>query len=526
MNTGKTDTRSPEIIVDDGDVRLEDLMAVAFEGRRVRLSDDVAWRDKLQRSRSELEQSLSAGDRIYGVSTGVGHGSSRTIDPEHTHEFAYQIIRQHGCGLGEVFSEAEGRAVIFARLVSLSKGYSAVRLSLLEALCNLLNCGVIPVIPSLGSVGASGDLTPLSYLAAVLAGEREVYYGGEVLAADKVLGRAGLKPHDFVPKESLAIMNGTSVMTAIGSITAARFGRTLDLCERAAGLAAEILLGRSQAFHPTAHRLKHHPGQISAAAAIRSAISGSRLMDSAPEKGRIIQDPYSIRCAPHVIGAARDALTWAGELLIRELNSVNDNPIVDPDVPEIIFAGNFYGGHVALAMDLIKTAAASVADLLDRQYALLVDSRLNSGLPETLVGYEGCGLKALQLTCSALTARAVQRSAPDTVLSRPTEAHNQDKVSMGLHAALNAAEITTLVQQVLATELIALSNAAALRNEEDLSPAGRRLLGRVRDFSPVLENDRRLDRDLERLSRAIDQGLDPVEVDYVSDREKLKNKLA
>jgi len=194
---------------------------------------------------------------------------------------------------------------------------------------------------------------------------------------------------------------------------------------------------------------------------------------------------------------------------MRELNSVNDNPIVDPDGPETIFAGNFYGGHVALAMDLIKIAAASVADLLDRQYALLVDSRLNSGLPETLIPYEGCGLKALQLTSSALTARALQRSAPDTVLSRTTEAHNQDKVSMGLHAALNAAEITTLLQQVLAVELIALSNAAGLRDEKLLSPAGRRLLNFIRTFSPVLISDRRLDRDLEQLSQAIDQGQSP-----------------
>ncbi|MEW6670924.1 MAG: aromatic amino acid ammonia-lyase [Thermodesulfobacteriota bacterium] len=506
MIAEKNDNASPEIIMADGDVGLEDLMAVSFEGRRVRLSTDAAWLDKLQRSRSALEQSLSAGERIYGVTTGVGHGSSRTIDPEHTREFAYQIIRQHGCGLGEVFSEEEGRAIIFARLASLAKGYSAVRPSLLEALCQLLNRGVIPVIPSLGSVGASGDLTPLSYLAAVLAGEREVYYQGEVLPADAALRRAGLKAHDFVPKESLAIMNGTSVMAAIGIISAMRFGRTLTECERATALAAEVLLGRSQAFHPTAHRLKHHPGQIWAAAAIRSAFAESRLVDSAREKGRIVQDPYSLRCAPHVIGAARDALAWAKEVLRRELNSVNDNPIVDPEGPETIFAGNFYGGHVALAMDLVKTAGASVADLLDRQYALLVDSRLNSGLPETLVAYDGCGLKALQLTCSALTARAVQRAAPDTVLSRTTEAHNQDKVSMGLHAALNAAEIITLLQQVLAAELIALSNAAALRNEEMLSPAGKRFLDRVRRLSPVLEKDRRLDRDLEGLSQAIDRG--------------------
>jgi len=513
MNTFQTDDQAPEIIIDDCDVRLEDLIAVAFEGRRVRLSSDRAWTDKLQRCRLALENSLSAGQRVYGVTTGVGGDSCRTIDSEHCQEFAYQIIRQHGIGLGEAFSEPEGRAIVFARLVSLAKGYSAVRLSLLEALCGLLNCGVIPVIPSLGSVGASGDLTPLSYLAAVLIGEREVYYGGEVLAADEALQRAGLNAHHFVPKESLAIMNGTAVMTAIGAISVVRFKRTLSACERACALAAEVLFGRSQAFHPTAHRLKHHPGQIAAAAAIRSALAGSRMIDSGKDDSRIIQDPYSIRCAPHVLGAARDAQVWAGQLLQRELNSVNDNPIVDPQQCETIFAGNFYGGHVALAMDLLKTAAASVADLLDRQYALLVDSRFNVGLPETLVAYQGCGLKALQLTSSALTARAAQRSAPDTVLSRSTEAHNQDKVSMGLNAALNASEVITLVQQVLATELIALSNAATLRDEDLLSPGAKQLLVKIRSISPVLELDRRLERDLQGLTRAIDQGLEPVETE-------------
>ena len=223
-------------------------------------------------------------------------------------------------------------------------------------------------------------------------------------------------------------------------------------------------------------------------------------------EGRIIQDPYSIRCAPQVLGAARDALTWTRQVLQRELNSVNDNPIVDPEDAATIFAGNFYGGHVALTMDLVKTAAASVADLIARQYALLVDSRLNVGLPETLVAYEGCGLKALQLTCSALAARAVQRSAPDTVLSRPTEVSNQDKVSMGLNAALNAAEITTLVQQVLATLMVALSNAAALRDETRLSPEGQRWLAVIRSASPLLTNDRRLDGDLQALMDLIDQG--------------------
>jgi histidine ammonia-lyase len=245
---------------------------------------------------------------------------------------------------------------------------------------------------------------------------------------------------------------------------------------------------------------------VASAAAVRRALEGGRLAEGRQDPGRMVQDPYSLRCAPHVLGAARDTLAWAREILHRELNSVNDNPIVDPETGDILFAGNFYGGHVALAMDLLKTAAASVADLVDRQFALLVDSRLNTGLPETLVAYEGCGLKALQITCSALTARAVQRAAPDTVLSRPTEAGNQDKVSMGLHAALNAAEVTTVLQQVLATQLVALSHAAALRDEGRLSPAGRALVAAIRRCSPLLSYDRRLDGDLHELTAMIDAG--------------------
>ena len=498
----------PDISIADAEVSLDQLIAVALQGQRVKISSDPDWLAKLNRGRRILEQSLSAGNRVYGVSTSVGYSSGRSVGPEHSQEFAYQIIRQHGCGVGEPFSEKEGRAIVFARLVSLAKGYSAIRPALLEALCHLLNHDLIPVIPSLGSVGASGDLTPLSYLAAVLCGEREAYYGGEVLPAEEALRRAGLPVYTFVPKESLAIMNGTAVMTAIGALTVERFDRTLVACERACALAAEVLFGRSQAFHPTAHQLKHHPGQIASAAAIRTALDGSRLIDGHKnEEGRIVQDPYSIRCAPHVIGAARDALSWMRQVLQRELNSVNDNPIVDPESEETIFAGNFYGGHIALTMDLLKTAAASVADLIDRQYALLVDSRLNTGLPETLVPYEGCGLKGLQLTCSALAARAVQRSAPDTVLSRPTEVNNQDKVSMGLNAALNAAEVTTLLQQVLATQMIALSNAAAQRDEALLSADGKRFLEAIRSNSPVLTYDRRLDGDLRCLTEMIDQGM-------------------
>jgi histidine ammonia-lyase len=503
-----------EIILDDQPVELALVSAAADRHLRLALSEDAAWRGRLESGRKALEAALSAGHPVYGVSTGVGMDAARRIkDPQ---GFAYQIIRQHGCGMGDFFSPAEGRAILFVRLVSLAKGYSAVRPELLQALCDLINRDVIPRIPSLGSVGASGDLTPLSYVAAVLAGEREVYHRGETLTAGEGLKRADLRPHLFAPKESLAIMNGTSVMTAIGALTCRQLGWTLSLCERATALALEILYGRSLAFHPQVHRCKGHPGQIASADAIGSAIQGSGLVDrnKAESEGqasrqagrRIIQDPYSLRCAPQVIGASRDALTWAETVLTRELNSVNDNPLVDPDEGSVLFAGNFYGGHVALAMDLIKTAAASVADLLDRHFALLVDRRLNMGLPENLVGYQGCGLKALQLTTSALTARCIQRAAPDTLLSRPTEVQNQDKVSMGLNAALSAAEVTELLQQVLATQLVALSNAASLRPAGAFGMRARALLQAIRAHSFVLERDRRLDGDLRRLLAAIKAG--------------------
>ncbi len=491
--------------IDDREVGLPELAAVAG-GEKVELSADERWLSRMRRSREILDASLSQGQAVYGVSTNVGNRSSvgvGTSTPLDAH--ARMLVQHHGCGVGAPLTAEEARAVTFTRLVSLAKGYSAVRVELLEALCRLLNAGVTPVIPRLGSVGASGDLTPLSYVAAVLMGEREAFFRGEALPAAEALKRAGLEPFGFQHKETISLMNGTSVMAALGGLTALRFERTIVMAERATALAGEILYARSGAFHPIAHKIKPHPGQVASAAAIASAISGSALIDQL-KQGRIIQDPYSIRCAPQILGAARDALDWAKVCLTRELNSVNDNPIVDPDTGQILFAGNFYGGHVALAMDLLKIASASVADLADRQFALVLDSRFNLGLPETLVSYPGNGIKGMELTATALTALAAQRSTSDTVQSRSTEVGNQDKVSMGLNAAVNAGEVVTMAQQVLATHLIALSNAAKVRGEEKLSATARALLGEVRRLSPVLEADRRLDQDIAAVSRHIDQG--------------------
>jgi len=498
--------RARAVTIDDREVSLDTVVAVAA-GARVEPSSSRAWRRRVAESRRVLDDALAAGKTVYGVSTGVGNNSSRPVGLPEQIEFTLSIMEQHGCGTGDPLSELECRAVTFARLVSLSKGMSAVRPGLLEALSALLNHAVTPVIPRWGSVGASGDLTPLSYVAAVVSGRRKAYYRGRIVDAAKALAAEGLTPYEFAPKETLAIMNGTSVMTAVGILVVDRFERILARVEEASALAAQVLLGRSQAFHPLVHAVKPHPGQVESARRIRHALRGSRLLDPPQRNGRPVQDRYSIRCVPQAVGPARDAIVWARRVLQVELNSVNDNPLVDPATGQILFGGNFFGGHPALVMDTLKIAAASTADLLDRQFALLVDEAHNMGLPETLVPYGGSGVKGLQMACSALTQQAIQRSFSDAVLSRSTECANQDKVSMGLQAALSASEIVSLLTRALATELIALSNAAAFRDETRISPAGRALLREIRKRSTVLAvRDRPLDGDIERLYRWLESG--------------------
>ena len=494
------------INIDDRDVSLASFLQVAVGGSRVGLSANRAWRGRVATGRKILESALRRGQTVYGVSTGVGNTSSRGVDNAAQVEYAVSIMEQHGCGVGEPLSAIESRAVVFARLVSLSKGLSAVRFGLLEALCALLNHDIAPVIPRWGSVGASGDLTPLSYVAAVVAGRRKAHYRGRRVEAARALAAEGLKPFSFGPKEPLAVMNGTSVMTAVGILAVHRFERVIEQVENASALAAEVLLGRSQAFAPLVHEAKPHPGQVESARRIRDALRGSRLLDPPPQDGRPVQDRYSIRCVPQVVGSARDGVAWAKQVLEIELNSVNDNPLVDPETGDILFGGNFFGGHPALVLDTVKIAAASVVDLVDRQFALLVDEHHNMGMPETLVPYGGCGVKGLQMTCSALTELATHGSFPDSALSRSTECANQDKVSMGLQAALHASENVSLLARALATEMIALSNAARLRDESRISPRGRTLLQQVRTMSPVLVRDRPLDADIARVAAWLDAG--------------------
>jgi histidine ammonia-lyase len=500
-----------------GRLDLEAVARVALAGQPVALAADSGFRARVEASRSFLEELLRDGAEVYGVNTGYGDSCVVPVPPELLAELPIQLSRYHGCGLGRFLDREETRAVLLARLNSLSQGYSAVRFELLEALAALINRSVLPRIPAEGSVGASGDLTPLSYVAAVLMGEREVLHGDGSRPAREALAEAGLPALRLAPKEALALMNGTAVMTGLACLAYHRADYLGRLACRLTAFATAGLQGNRDHFHPRLSQLKPHAGQGAAAARIWSDLDGAAGPDpDAPSGARIrLQDRYSIRCAPHVIGVLLDALPWIRRDLENELNSANDNPLFDPEARLVLHGGHFYGGHVAFAMDALKAAVASVADLMDRQLALLVDPRFSNGLPGNLSGAGperaaiNHGLKAVQIAASAWTAEALKLTMPAASFSRSTECHNQDKVSMGTIAARDCLRVLELTGQVAAALLLATGQALVLRERQGI-PARERLSNPARaclehmgaGLAPVGE-DRPLDLALRDLADGI-----------------------
>ena len=387
-----------------------DIVDVGRAHATVELSPDPAFRAFIQRGADFIDRVLAEDGVIYGVTTGYGDSCTVVIPADLVDELPRQLYTFHGVGLGAFLTPEETRAAIATRLASLSRGYSGVSIALLDQLSALLRHDILPLIPAEGSVGASGDLTPLSYVAAVMCGEREVLYQGRRVPAAEALAAAGLTPMRLRPKECLALVNGTAVMTGIACLAWARAEYLARLATRITAMASIALDGNAHHFDETLFSVKQHAGQQRVAGRIREDLASGR----APRNERRLQDRYSIRCAPHVIGVLDDALAWTRDWIETELNSTNDNPMVDAVEERVLHGGNFYGGHIAFAMDCLKQAVANVADLLDRQLALLVDPRFNHGLPANLSGATGPravlhhGLKALQIGVSAWTAEALE----------------------------------------------------------------------------------------------------------------------
>ena len=500
MTTPVSARSSPEIVFGGRPLTLDQICDVAQGRARARLNPDPEYRARLEASRASLERQLRAGRVIYGVTTGVGESCENPVPPELADALSTNLFRFHGCGTGAMLSDEEAAAVVAARLASLAGGCSGVRPIVLERLVDLLDHKVLPRIPAEGSVGASGDLTPLSYVAAVLAGEREVSFAGEVMPAARALERCGLAPLTLRPKEALALMNGTSMMTGLACLASRRARHLARLAAALSAMASELMRGNPSHFDARLFAVKPHPGSVACAAWMRDDLEYGD--GAAAVAGARVQDRYSIRCAPHVIGVLLDALAMFGPILETEVNSVNDNPIVDAERDEVLHGGNFYGGHVAFAMDGLKSAVASVADLLDRQLALLCNPATSHGLPANLVALQGTasvthhGFKAMQITASALTAEALKLTMPATAFSRSTESHNQDKVSMGSIAARDCQRVLELTETVAIVELLALCQAADLRGPESCKRRTRALHTAVRALAARNDGDRRQDLDI------------------------------
>ncbi|PWF41551.1 HAL/PAL/TAL family ammonia-lyase [Massilia glaciei] len=505
MNSAPPQATQRVVLFDRNRLTIEDIVDIARGDARAVLSEDPQFRAAIARGADFLDRLLREDGIIYGVTTGYGDSCTVTVPPELVAELPHHLYTYHGCGLGEYLSPAQTRAVMATRLASLSKGFSGVSVELLAQIARLLDAGLLPLIPSEGSVGASGDLTPLSYLAAVLCGEREVWRDGAQVPAAQALLDAGITPLRLRPKEGLAIMNGTAVMTALACLAYDRAAYLTKLCTRITAMASFALDGNAHHFDETLFAVKPHAGMQGVAGWLRADLEAG----AAERNGKRLQDRYSIRCAPHVIGVLADALPFFRQSIENELNSANDNPIIDAEAERVLHGGHFYGGHIAFAMDSMKNAVANLADLLDRQMALLVDSRYNHGLPANLSGAEGPraainhGLKALQISASAWTAEALKLTMPASVFSRSTECHNQDKVSMGTIAARDCLRVLELTEQVVAALLITVRQGVWLRcratpGVAPPAPLLRMLEALGEDVAPVTE-DRRLEPELRLL---------------------------
>ena len=493
------------------------LVAVARGARVVldpRALDDVA------RAADFLSDKVERGEPIYGVSTGFGMNADKLLaGAGHALRGAAEklqrnLIETHAVCVGEPFAPDVVRAMLCIRINTLLRGHSGIRVGTVQALAAMLNAGVVPVVPQLGSVGASGDLAPLSHLAIVLLGGGEAFFDGERLPGGEALRRAGLEPVTLAIKEGLALNNGTAQMLATGVLALARLEELLDTADLAAAMTLDAFAGRLGAFAEEVHALRPHPGQVHVAARMRALLEGSTLADIAyarvPGKKVQPQDSYSLRCVPQVHGAVRDAVAQAARVLEVELNAVTDNPLVFPEADDarldrqVISAGHFHGMPLALAMSYVKAAIPVLASISERRLNKLVDPATSDGLPAFLVGNADgteSGFMIVQYTAAAIVNDLATRAMPASVYSIPTSANAEDHVSMGANEARHVLAMADDLGKVLALELMTAAQALDLRlgMVEGEARPGRAVAAAhaaIRARIAFLDHDRALDGDV------------------------------
>ncbi|GBC92837.1 Histidine ammonia-lyase [bacterium HR15] len=474
---------------------IEDVVRVAREYAPVQLDEDA--RQRVRKSRRYVEQLLAENRVVYGVTTGLGKLVNQRISSEQTRTLQRNLLLSHAMGVGEPFPTEVVRAMMLLRAQSLALGYSGVREQVIDLLLEMLNRRVHPVVPSQGSVGASGDLAPLAHMSLPLIGEGEAEYEGQLLKGGDALRVAGLEPVELEAKEGLALINGTQAMTAIGALLVYDALELCTLADIAGAMSLEALKGSLRPFDPKVARVRPHPGAALVADNIRKLGANSPIHKS-HEFCDKVQDAYSLRCIPQVHGATRDALGHVHEVIEREINSVTDNPLVFPDEDEVLSAGNFHGQPVALAMDYAKIAIAELANISERRIEYMLDPDL-SGLPAFLAKQSGLhsGLMLSQYTAASLVSENKVLAHPASVDSIPTSANQEDHVSMGATAARQARMILENARWVIAIELVNAAQALEFHKPLEPGPGVKAALQAIRTVVPPLEADRILTPDVQ-----------------------------
>lgn len=492
--------------LDGHSLTIETASKIVFNNETIRLASSAL--ERVRASRKVIEHIVAQNQRVYGVNTGFGKFSAQTIPSEKLSLLQENLLKSHAVGVGEPLSNETARAALLFRLNSLLHGRSGVREEIVEYLKEFLNHGVVPLIPAKGSVGSSGDLAPLAHLALLLIGEGEARFNNQTLSGRDLLKTLGWDPLRLEPKEGLALINGTQVTLALGFVALVRAQKLLAQAQAISALAVEALRGYSAAFDERLHQARPHPGQIAVAQQMRAWLTDSKLVDSRSDD---VQDNYTLRCIPQVLGASVDALDFVAEKFEIEMNSATDNPLVFAESAAVLSGGNFHGQVLAFAAELLGQAVAELGNFSERRIALLLEA---PDLPRFLIrdGGLNSGLMVPQYTAAALVAENRVLAHPASVDSIPTSGGKEDHNSMATTSAYKALKIVENVEIILAIELLTVCQALDFREPALMAPRTRALYARVRRHIAHLDNDRLLQYDIQRSLRILkeDQGLDGI----------------
>ncbi len=494
------------ITLHPGSVTLSDLAAIYWNDKSAVL--DRSFDPAIERAAARIAAIAAGNEPVYGVNTGFGKLASIKIDAADTATLQRNLILSHCCGVGLALPENIVRLIMALKLISLGRGASGVRLTLIRLIEAMLERRVTPVIPEKGSVGASGDLAPLAHLAAVMMGEGEAYFEGVRLPGRVALEKAGLAPVVLAAKEGLALINGTQASTALALAGLFRAHRAAQSALITGALSTDAAMGSSAPFTADIHTLRGHKGQIDTAAALRGLLSGSVIRESHLDGDERVQDPYCIRCQPQVDGACLDLLRMASRTLEIEANAVTDNPLVLSD-DSVVSGGNFHAEPVAFAADQIAIAVCEVGAISQRRIALLVDPALSYGLPAFLAKKPGLnsGLMIAEVTSAALMSENKQMSHPASVDSTPTSANQEDHVSMACHGARRLLQMTENLFAIVGIELLAAAQGVEFRAPLATSPELLSAIATLRTVVPALDEDRYMAPDLAAAAALVAGGM-------------------